>query len=121
MSSPRSMTIRASRFPRRSMSATALAVDRPWDITVLSNGAYALTWISDFAAHTDLFTAVFTADGQQAVGPVNVTDSTGIDETFAQATALADGAYALSWEGGSPAADLTCSRRSISSSRPRRR
>jgi hypothetical protein len=82
--------------------SNGLGADSPSDITVLSNGAYALTWTSNFAGvgsvDSDLFTAVFTAQGQQAVAPINVSDSAGVNESSAQLAALANGAYALSWE-----------------------
>ena len=76
----------------------------PSPITVLSNGAYALVWegqpVGSVDGTTDIFTAVFDAQGQEVVAPLNVSNSAGIYDALADVTALANGAYAMSWESG---------------------
>ena len=73
-------------------------------MTLLSNGAYALTVESDSADGNRTTTCsprCSRPQGQQVVAPLNVTDSAGVAEAFAEAAALADGAYALTWKGQS--------------------
>ncbi len=84
--------------------SNGLGLDTAGDITVLSNGAYALTWLSDFAGVGDddieIFTAIYTAAGEEAVGATNVTNSPGVNDVYAATAALADGSYVISWNGG---------------------
>ena len=76
------------------------------EIVALSNGAYALTWSGQTQAGsvgtsppTDVFVAVFDAQGQQAIAPVNISNSPGLHDMTPTLTALADGAFAVAWEG----------------------
>src|SRR5581483_11159635 len=68
-------------------------------MAALSDGNYALVWTGSISGSSQLetFTAVYDGHGNQVVAPVGVTDGgTG----FPQITALADGNYAVAWEGG---------------------
>ena len=75
------------------------------DIVVLSNGAYALTWRGATEPGSvgnpgiyDIFIAVYDALGQEAIAPVNVSNSPGLNENASDLTALADGAFAVAWQ-----------------------
>jgi len=71
------------------------------DIVTLSNGAYALIWEGEEGdGGNDIFTAVFDAQGQEVVAPVDVSLSAGVDDVYGRATALADGSYAIVWNAG---------------------
>ncbi len=71
--------------------------DYAWDIAALSNGAYALAWVSE-GANFDVFIAVYDAQGQQ-VAPLNISNSPGLLDATPSITALADGAFAVAWDG----------------------
>ncbi len=82
-------------------------IDYASDIQVLSNGAYALTWTGETEpgsvgspGTTDIFVAVYDAQGQEAIAPVNVSNTPGLYDTASDLTALADGAFAVAWQGG---------------------
>ena len=78
-----------------------IGTGEPTDIVRLSNGAYALIWQgNDGGGITDVFTAVFDAQGHQVVAPLDVSNSAGVSDVFSRATALADGAYAIVWNAG---------------------
>jgi Putative Ig domain/Bacterial cadherin-like domain/RTX calcium-binding nonapeptide repeat (4 copies) len=80
-------------------NAAGLAKDAG-QVTALSNSAYAVSWDSQTADGSyDIFTAVYNAQGQQVVAPVDVSNSPGVDDFSPEATALANGAYALTWLG----------------------
>jgi hypothetical protein len=71
-------------------------------ITALANGAYAVTWDAQIADGSyDIFTAVYSAQGQQLVAPVNVSNTPGFDEQLetVDARATANGSYAITWQG----------------------
>ena len=75
--------------------------DYATQVTALSNGDYALTWedTTEIAGgYTDVFTAVYSAQGQQLVAPINVSNSPNVYDTFSSATALANGSYVISWQ-----------------------
>jgi Putative Ig domain/Bacterial cadherin-like domain/RTX calcium-binding nonapeptide repeat (4 copies) len=84
------------------VSNTIGLADFASQVTALSNGAYAVTWEGQTAdGSSDIFTAVYNAQGQQVVAPVDVSNSPGADDTLPEVTALANGAYALTWLGPS--------------------
>ena len=69
-------------------------------VTALSNGAYVVTWEGEVSNGLyDIFTAVYNAQGQQVVGPVDVSNTPNANDTLPEVTALAGGAYALVWLG----------------------
>jgi hypothetical protein len=71
-------------------------------VTALSNGAYAVSWDSQTADGSyDIFTAVYNAQGQQVIAPVDVSNSPGADDLSPEIAALANGAYVLTWLGPS--------------------
>jgi Ca2+-binding RTX toxin-like protein len=76
--------------------------DNATKAVALSNGDYALVWEGDTGGgFTDVFTAVYSSQGQQLVAPVDVSNSATLFDTFSSATALANGSYVISWESGS--------------------
>ena len=80
-------------------NAPGLAKDAG-QVTALSNGAYAVSWDGQTADGSyDIFTAVYNAQGQQVVAPVDVSNSPGADDLSPETTALANGTYALTWLG----------------------
>ena len=57
----------------------------PASVTALSNGDYALTWQAGDGTQggvPDVFTAVYSAQGQQLVAPVDVSNSPNLYDTF---------------------------------------
>ena len=69
-------------------------------MAALSNGAYVVVWEGETADSSyDIFTAVFNSQGEQVVAPLNVSNTPGLDDSFPAVTALADGAYVLTWLG----------------------
>lgn len=83
--------------------STADGGDYAADIVALSNGAYALTWENTEGSNNDVFVAdvfiaVYDAQGQQ-VAPLNISNSAGLADGAPTITALADGAFAVAWQG----------------------
>ena len=73
--------------------------DNATKVVALSNGDYALTWYGDTGGgFTDVFTAVYSAQGQQLVAPIDVTNSPNIIDFNSTTTALANGSYVISWQ-----------------------
>src|SRR5262249_46144782 len=65
--------------------------------------AYVVVWQGETADGTyDVFTAVFNAQGEQVVAPVDVSNTPGVDDSVPDVTALANGAYALTWLATDP-------------------
>ncbi len=83
------------------VNGTAPAGGSLVQITPLSSGDVAFTWegvMPDFS--TDVFTSVFDAQGNELIAAFNVTNSPGVFDTFPAVTALANDAYAITWNGG---------------------
>ena len=73
--------------------------DNATKVVALSNGDYALTWYGDTGGgFTDVFTAVYSSQGQQLVAPIDVSNSPNIYDLNSTTTALANGSYVISWQ-----------------------
>ena len=76
--------------------------DNATKVVALSNGDYALIWEGDTGGgFADVFTAVYSAQGQQLVAPIDVSNTPNLIDTFSAATALANGSYVISWQSQS--------------------
>ncbi|MEW5797333.1 MAG: cadherin repeat domain-containing protein, partial [Candidatus Zixiibacteriota bacterium] len=89
----------AGTTPLNVSNSPGLGEQRP-QIAALTNGGYALSWAAS-GGGSDIYTAAFGADGQP-VGTNNVlrvNETSGFQDLDPRITALADGAYALTWYG----------------------
>src|SRR5439155_14880486 len=60
---------------------------------------FALTWrTGNIDSDIDIYTAIYDAQGQQVLAPLNVTQSAAIAEGNSVIAALSNGNYALFWE-----------------------
>ena len=70
-------------------------------IGVLANGNVVYSWRSGPFGQGEVYTAIYSADGTNVVGPTKLTNTPSLVESDVQLAVLSGGHYALSWQGDS--------------------
>jgi large repetitive protein len=70
-------------------------------IGVLANGNVVYSWRNGPLGQGEVYTAIYSADGTNVVGPTKLTNTPSVVESDVQLAVLSDGHYALSWQGDS--------------------